>query len=123
MAAPLFSAIPIVSLDEVPTNLVLTIQGLMNNVNLMIGNAGESGGSSIVLTRGLVEVNLTGTAVLQGITARGEGFNISSGAGSVDVAGLDDHVKLIDDVASLLADVQVLRSVVNALISDLKGTG
>ena len=51
------------------------------------------------------------------VTAKGAGFTISG----QEVAGLDDYGLLLTDVQTLANDVAFTRTVLNALINQLKG--
>ena len=69
------------------------------------------------LTRGTVTVANPPAQTMTQVTAVGAGFTISG----TNVPSLDDYVKLVGNVQQLANDVATLRSVVNALINQLKG--
>jgi hypothetical protein len=122
-----FTAVP-----DIPTRLAAewesqVLDALKQNVELLAGIRGESDRISQAITKGMVRIQRTPTPFFSRVdplTAKGEGFTISG----VQVAGLTDYVRLIEDVVRLnnnmqrlAADVNNLRNSVDTLISQLRG--
>lgn len=112
-----FSAIPNVPQSGVDFWQVQTLTAMKENLELLTGTGGELDGSSRALTRSTVTVNTAPTQTMTRVTATGTGFTISG----VQVASLEDHIKLVTNVQQLANDVASLRATVNALINQLRG--
>jgi hypothetical protein len=114
---PRFTAIP-----SIPTANVVEWQGqimssLKENVELLAGIRGEADLASRAITGDRVKVKIFDAPTFARVTATGAGYNVSG----VDVAALSDHAKLITDVQTLANDVAIIRQLLNALISQVKG--
>jgi hypothetical protein len=114
-----FTAIP-----DVPTRVAAEwesqmLDALKQNVELLAGLRGESDSISRAIRRGDVRVRLVPVPTFTRVTAEAKGFTISGER----VADFDDYNKLINDVQRLGNDVVLLRQVVNALISQMRGLG
>jgi hypothetical protein len=89
---------------------------LKQNVELLAGIRGEQDGASAAILRSQVTIKEIPPAAFQGSTAQGGGFTIAN----VQVPSITDHVALIRDVQTLAQDVANLRSIVSALITQLR---
>jgi hypothetical protein len=105
----------IVEGDPIPLWLLTLLSTIKEDVELLIGSRGEEDLVSRAIFRGDIDVVSVEAPALTQITAKGEGFDISGS----DVAGLDDHVKLINNVIALANDVASLRATVDSLITNL----
>ena len=94
------------------------LEAMKENIELLTGQRGERDASSRAVTKGDIAISSIPASVFSGVTARGDGFSV--GSPSVDVAGLADYVKLINDVRLLSAEVQRLRLTIDALIKQLR---
>jgi hypothetical protein len=114
---------PIPEVPEIPGEGLLDWQSIMfnsikENVELLSGTRGPKGLASKALLRGDIKVQESRRMTLQEIAAQGVGFNI----GGENVASLEDHGKLINDVTLLANDVVEIRDVLNTLIRNLQGS-
>ena len=92
------------------------LEAIKQNVELLAGIRGEADGASAAILKSQVAVKAVPPPVFQGSTAQGGGFTIAN----VQVPSITDHVALIRDVQALAQDVASLRSVVAALITQLR---
>lgn len=111
-----FTAIPAVptGLNEWQNQLT---NAMKENVELLCGIRGETDRASQALVRSDIAVEEARDLNMRRVTAEGKGYTISG----QQVADLDDYAKLILNVQELANDVAYLRSVLNALIVQLKG--
>jgi hypothetical protein len=111
-----FTAIPAVptGLNEWQNQL---LNALKEDVELLCGIRGEADAASQAVTRSTITVLEANEMTLKRVTAEGKGYTISG----QNVADLDDYAKLITNVQDLANDVAYLRSIINVLISQLKG--
>jgi hypothetical protein len=112
-----FTAIP-----DIPTAVgaeweAQMLDAIKQNVELLCGIRGEADRVSQALLRGIVRVRPLLPPEFTRITAVGEGFIISG----QEVAGLQDYVKLLNDVQRLAIDVERMRNSFDALIQQLRG--
>lgn len=111
-----FTAIP-----AVPTGLNdwqnQLLNNLKENVELLCGIRGEADRASQAVLRSDVRLAEIAPQRMVRVTAEGKGYTISG----QQVADLDDVGKLIVNVQELANDVAYLRSVVQVLVSQLKG--
>jgi hypothetical protein len=112
-----------VGIPEVPNIGLQDWQGVLfgalkENVELLTGTRGESGGFSKAVSRGDVGVNKLGTQDMHTVkTEDVDGYTISS----QDVAALTAFRNLRNDVQSLANDLIKTRRAFDALMDDLKG--
>jgi hypothetical protein len=112
-----FTAIP-----DIPTNVgaeweAQMLDAVKQNVELLAGLRGESDSISKAVLQGNVRVQPPPAPAFTRVTAEAKGFTISGER----VADFDDYVKLINDVQRLGNDVALLRNIVTALISQIRG--
>ncbi len=93
------------------------LSALKEDVELLIGSRGEGDFESLSVTRGDIRAVPISKVALLGISARGDGFNISG----QDVAGLADYRLLITNFYQIAQDVQGLRNTVNFLLQNMRG--
>jgi hypothetical protein len=109
-----FSALPPVPQVGVPEWQFQFLNGVKQNVELLTGQRGVTGFEAIVT--GQISVQPIGELGIQQTSAQGSGFTISGS----DVASLDDYIKLLIDVNTLIGDVAYIKAVLNALIGQLQ---
>lgn len=109
-----FSALPPVPQVGVPEWQFQFLNGVKQNLELLTGQRGVTGFEAIVT--GQISVQPIGELSIQQTSAQGSGFNISGS----DVASLDDYIKLLVDVNTLIGDVAYIKAVLNALIGQLQ---
>jgi len=90
------------------------LAALKENAETMIGTR-QAGVRAIMSDQ--ITVVVQDNQQMKQVTARGTGFNIAGN----DVAGLADHVLLIQDVQGVANDVARLQNVVNTLLQQMKG--
>jgi len=112
-----FTAIPAVPQGGITDWQSVLISSVKENVELLTGLRGETDLASKAVTLGQITVNPMTAQNMQQVSAKGAGFTISG----QEVAGLDDYGKLITDVQTLANDLAYTRSVLNALIRQIKG--
>ena len=112
-----FTGVPELPQSNIPAWQASILGALKEDVELLIGQRGEVDSNSKAVTQGAVSVPELGVQSMQQVSAKGNGFNISSS----DVAALDDFVKLISDVQTLANDLKSTRDTLNALIRQIKG--
>ena len=109
-----FSALPPVPQVGVPEWQFQFLNGVKQNVELLTGQRGVTGFEAVVT--GQISVQPIGELAIQQVSAQGSGFTISGS----DVASLDDYIKLLVDVNTLIGDVAYIKAVLNALIGQLQ---
>jgi len=124
-----FTAIP-----DVPTTVsaqweAQMLDALKQNVELLAGLRGEADRQSQAVTKAMVRIRRTPTAVFSRVdplTVRGEGVTISPPGATMPT--FTDYTRLITDVGNLslnmqrlAADVKNLRDAVDVLINQLRG--
>lgn len=109
-----YAPLPAVPQVGVPEWQFQFLNATKQNLEMITGQRGNTGFQAI--RSGQVSVVPVAELNLRQVTAVGAGFTISG----VQVAGLDDYTKLIVDVQTLIGDVAYIRSVLNALISQLE---
>lgn len=112
-----FAPIPEIPLGGITDWMFALLSAMKENIDLLTGMRGENDNASTSLTKSSITVAPPLPMGMTKMSATGAGFTIQG----VQVASLDDHNKLIQDVARLTVDVANLRGTVNALISNLKG--
>lgn len=113
----LFTAVPSVPNQNISEWQSAILTALKENVELLTGQRGGTGGDNRAIIKGEVRVNQIAQPMFSRVTATGQGYNISG----QNVASLEDFGRLINDVQLLANDVATLRWVVNALIAQLRG--
>ena len=113
-----------VALPDVPhTGLEQEWQGpfflaMKENLELLTDTRGEAGGASPAETRADVQANELGTQGMHTVnTSKVDGFEISGS----DVAGLESHRALRNDVQQLANDLFRTRETLDFLIRSMKG--
>ena len=111
-----------VGTPEIPDGALLDWQAVLfsaikENVELLTGTRGESDLASRAIVRGDFTVQQLGQQTMTTVSAKGEGFTISS----QDVAGLDDYGLLINDVQELANDLFRTREAFDLLVRQLRG--
>lgn len=97
------------------------LETVKENVELLTGQRGERDRASAAVTKGDVAIRGVSSSVFPGVTARGNGFEITPpNQPTVEVAALEDYVKLIGDVRLLGEEVTRLRSTVDVLIRQIR---
>lgn len=109
-----YQPMPVVPQAGLPEWQFSFFNAAKQNIEELTGQKGNSGYQAI--KQGQIGTLQANDLQMRQVTAKGTGFTISS----QNVAGLDDHVKLITDVQTLANDVAYLRLVLNSLITDLK---
>jgi hypothetical protein len=104
--------VPMVGLDSFIAGFMLATK---QNVELITGQYGDARLRAVF--KGEVTV-LPVTATLQQLTAKGAGWDIAGGTGTVPT--LDDYGELLKSVQLLVNDVEVIRQTLNALINQLR---
>lgn len=87
------------------------------NVELLSGTRGEADLLSRAIIRGDITVVQLGGQLMGRVSASGAGYTISS----VDVASLESHLALREDVQVLANDLYATRLAFDLLIRNLKG--
>ena len=90
------------------------LEAIKQNVELLAGLRREADRASQAILKGdirLTEVPPPSFSQAAKITAVGAGFTISG----VQVASLDDHVKVIEDVANVINNIELLANDLNLL--------
>jgi hypothetical protein len=90
------------------------LAALKENVEVLMGTR-QAGARAIMSDQ--ITVVVQDNQQLKQVTAKGDGFDI----GGQKVAGLADHVLLIQDVQGVANDVARLQNVVNTLLQQMKG--
>lgn len=111
-----FTGVPAVPVAGLDPGLAQLLDGLKQNVELLIGARGELDSASRALLFGTVTVSAPRAPQLQSLTARGAGFTI----GGAQVPAYTDYAALLSDVQRLAADVNSLRDTLSTLISQLR---
>jgi hypothetical protein len=91
---------------------------MKEDLELLTNTRGEAGGASAAITRADVQVNELGTQEMHTVnSSKVDGFNISGS----DVAGLDSHRALRNDVQGLANDLFRTRETLDFLLRQMKG--
>jgi hypothetical protein len=112
-----------VALPDIPHTGLVDWQGplfhaMKENIELLTDTRGEPGGASAAITRADVQVNELGTQGMHTVnTSKVDGFEISGS----DVAGLESHRALRNDVQQLANDLVRTRETLDFLIKSMKG--
>jgi hypothetical protein len=114
---PRFSAIPTIPQSGLTDWQFQTLNAMKENIELLTGARGSGAASASAVTRSSITVLEAPAQTMQRVTAQGLGFTISG----VLVPSLDDYIKLASNVQQLANDVATLRSIINTLITQLKG--
>lgn len=94
---------------------------LKENIELLTGQRGERDLASKAVTKGDVTLRSVPSSVFSGVTARGDGFEITPpNEPTIEVASLEDFVTLINDTRLLAEEVRLLRLTVDALIAQIR---
>jgi len=112
-----FTGIPELPQKNVPAWQAGILGAMKEDVELLIGQRGETDSNSKAVTQGAVTLPELSTQNMQQVSAKGNGFSHSGD----DIASLDDYVKLITDVQTLANDLKYTRDTLNALIRQIKG--
>ena len=112
-----FTAIPAVPQGGITDWQSVLITTVKENVELLTGLRGEADLSSKAITKGQITIREQPDQNMRQVSAKGAGFTISG----QEVAGLTDYGLLLTDVQTLANDVAFNRTVLNALIRQLKG--
>ena len=112
-----FTAIPAVPQGGMTDWQSVLITTVKENVELLTGLRGEADLSSKAITKGQITLLEQPEQNMRQVSAKGTGFTISG----QEVAGLTDYGLLLTDVQTLANDVAFNRTVLNALIRQLKG--
>ena len=112
-----FTAIPAIPQTGLTDWQFNALNSMKEDIELLVGSRGQSDGLSRAITKGMVGVEGVPPQNMTRVTAEGAGYTISG----VTVPSLDDYVKLVSNVQELANDVSTLRTIVNALISQLRG--
>jgi hypothetical protein len=115
MAAPRFAAVPNIPMTGLTDWQSYVLSALKENVEILTGARGGTGGRAVV--SGNITVAAVPTGTMTRVTAQGASYTISG----VTVPSADDYVKLLTNVQELANDVATLRASVNALLIQLKG--
>jgi hypothetical protein len=113
-----FTGIPEIPQSGIDEWQYRTLEAIKQNVELLAGIRGETDGASAAILRSSVAVRVPTNIAFRGLSARGAGFTISN----VQVPTLDDYTQLIQDFQLLAQDVNTLRTVVSALVNQLRGS-
>lgn len=108
-----FAPVPNIPHDGISSWQYIVLNAIKNNVDVLTG----AKGSNPAITVGTVSVQQAPAMTMQRVTALGSGYTISG----VGVPSIEDYTKLVSNVQQLANDVAVLRSVVNSLITQIKG--
>lgn len=108
-----FSAMPPVPMTGLDSFIAGFMLSTKQNVELLTGQYGDPRFRSVL--RGSVTV-MPVTATLLQITAKGNGVNISGS----DVPTLADYRELLKSVQYLANDVEIMRQMLNALVTQLR---
>ena len=113
-----FTAIAAVPQEGLDPYQALLFNQVKENLELLSGFRGESDRASKAVTQGQITTQSLSEQNMRQVTAQGTGFTISGN----NVAGLDDFVKLINNVQVLANDLKTTRDVINSLLAQMKGT-
>ena len=113
-----FTAVSAIPQEGISPYEFLIYSQIKENVELLTGLRGEVDTVSKAVTQGQVTVTSLPEQNMRQVTAQGTGFTISGN----NVAGLDDFVKLINNVQVLANDLKTTRDVINSLLAQMKGT-
>lgn len=114
MAAPVYTAVPGVPTEGLPTALFQLLNAYRDNIELLTGQRGSRDATAIA--KGTVTVAEAPAQRMTRVRAQGAGFQISDER----VVDLEDYNVLRQDVQNLAEDVANLRATVNTLINQLK---
>lgn len=114
---PKFTGVREVPLEGVNFALYESVVSMKQNLELLIGQRGESDNASRAITPAYITVPEAGPQRSAAMTAEGAGFSLQN----AQVPSYDDYIKALTDMRNLAADVAELRQIVNALLVQLKG--
>jgi len=112
-----FTAIPAVPQGGITDWQSVLISSVKENVELLTGLRGEADLASRAVVKGQITLLEMPDQNMRQVSSKGTGFTISG----QEVAGLTDYGLLLTDVQTLANDVAFNRTVLNALIRQLKG--
>jgi len=112
-----FTSIPAIPQSGLSDWQFNALNSMKEDIELLVGSRGEPDGLSRAVTKGMIGVEGAPPQTMTRVTAEGAGYTISG----VTVPSLDDYAKLVGNVQELANDVSNLRTVLNALISQLRG--
>ena len=93
------------------------LTSLKENVDLLTGLRGEKDGASTAVLKASITIRAIPPQQMQRVSAQGSGVAVSG----VAVPTLNDYSALLKDVQTLANDVASLRSIIETLISQLRG--
>lgn len=114
MPAPVYTAVPGVPTEGLPTALFQLLNAYRDNIEMLTGQRGSKDAAAIA--KGTITLGSVPTQRMTRVTAEGAGFSISGER----VVSLDDYDKLRINVQTLAEDVANLRSTLEALLNQLK---
>lgn len=114
---PRFTGIPDIPQSGVDEWQFRTLDAIKQNVELLADLRNENDGASAAVLRSSIKTRMPQAQFL-GLSARGTGFTL----GGVQVPSLDDYNALLRDFLLLSQDVAAMRSTMDALINQLRGS-
>jgi hypothetical protein len=115
MAEPVYTPIPGVPTEGLPSSVFQLLNAYKDNIELLTGLRGGDA-SSQAIARGSVTTRDVPAQRMTRVTADGAGFAISGER----VASLDDYNRLRQDVQTLSEDVAGLSSTLQSLLNELR---
>ncbi len=116
MSTPIYTPIPGVPTEGLPSSVFQLLNALRDNVELLTGLRGGTSNSSQAVAKGTITVEVPLPRITR-ITAEGAGFTASTGEA---LASLDDYNRLRQDVQTLVEDVETLNNTVQSLLDQLR---
>lgn len=110
-----FAAMPAVPMTGLDSFIASYMYAVKQNVEMLTGQYGDQSFRAVL--SGFITVQPATGTLLQ-ITAKGAGWDIAGGTGTVPT--LADYFELLKSTQLLANDVEVLRQTVNALIAQLR---
>ncbi len=114
---PRFTPIPSPPQSDITPWQYSILTSLKENVDLLTGLRGEKDGASTAVLKASITIRAVPPQQMQRVSAQGSGVAVEG----VAVPTLNDYAVLLRDVQTLANDVASLRSIVETLISQLRG--
>ena len=114
---PKFTSVRQTPLEGVDFGLFESVTSIKQNLELLMGQRGESDNASRAITPAYITVAEAGAQRSAVTTAEGIGFTLQG----AQVPSYTDYQKVVSDIRNLSADVAELRTSLNTLLVQLKG--
>lgn len=114
---PKFTGIREVPLEGVNFALYESVVSMKQNLELLVGQRGETDNASRAITPAYITVTDVGPQRSVNLTAEGAGFTLQNAR----VPSYDDYIKALTDIRNIATDVAEIRTVLNTLLAQLRG--